>query len=93
MPAYFVARFEPKNGEALAEYSQSAAPIMKKFGGALLFKGGAEGLLSGADALSRIAVFEFPDRKSLDAFYTSPEYQSLTPKRAEGADMVLSAFN
>lgn len=92
MPAYFVARFEPKNPAALAEYSQSAAPIIKKFGGILLFKGGSESLICGSDTLTRIAVFEFPDRATLNSFYSSSEYEALVAKRNEGADMVLSAF-
>lgn len=91
MSAYLVARFEVKDPDALGDYSQHAAPIIKAHGGALLFKGGSEGNLTGSDPLPKIAVFEFPDRAALDAFYASAEYQALTTQREKGAEMVLSA--
>lgn len=93
MPAYFVARFEVKDAEILADYSASAGPIIAKYQGKVLFKGGADQILKGADPLPRIAVFEFPDSDSLEAFYNSEEYQLLGPQRDAGANMVLSAHS
>ncbi|MFD2205742.1 DUF1330 domain-containing protein [Kiloniella antarctica] len=92
MSAYFVAHFVVKDPAKLATYSQAAAPIIASFDGELLFKGGADGVLTGKDALPGTAVFRFPSQDKLNAFYHSPEYQSLTSAREAGADMVLSAF-
>jgi len=91
MPAYFVARFTIKDAVALAAYSKQAGPIIASFGGELLFKGGADQILTGEIALSNIAVFQFPSQEKLDAFYTSDAYQALKSAREAGADMVLSS--
>jgi len=66
MTAYFVARIKVKNPESLAQYSKSAAPILSKFGGKLLFKGDVGDIFLEDTELSTLAVFEFPhkDRKS-----------------------------
>lgn len=92
MSAYLVARFAVKDPAKLAAYSQAAAPVIASFGGELLFKGGADGVLTGTDGLPGTAVFRFPSHDKLKAFYNSSEYQALTSAREAGADMVLSAF-
>ena len=91
MSAYFVARFAIKDAAALGAYSQQAAPIIASFGGELLFKGGADQILTGDIAQPNIAIFRFPDQAKLDAFYNSDAYRALKPAREAGADMVLSA--
>ncbi len=91
MPAYFVARFAIKDAVSLGAYSKEAAPIIASFGGELLFKGGADQILTGQDPLPSIAVFRFADQMKLDAFYASDAYQALKPAREAGAKMVLSA--
>lgn len=91
MTAYFTARFTIKDPEALSEYSKAAAPIIGEYGGKLLFKGGADGVLSGETTEPNIAVFVFPDKTKITEFFNAPDYQALASLRAEGADMILSA--
>lgn len=91
MAAYFVARINVKNPTSLTEYSKRAAPILSKFGGQLLFKGGPDNIFLGDTVLRNLAVFEFPNKDAIEAFYTSAEYQKLISIREEGADMVFSA--
>ena len=91
MTAYFTARFTVKDPEALAEYSKAAAPIIAEHGGKLLFKGGADGALSGETAQPNIAMFAFPSTEAITTFFNSPDYQALSSLRAKGADMFLSA--
>ena len=91
MSAYLVARFAIIDADALAAYSKKAGPIIASFGGELLFKGGADMILTGKDPLPGIAVFKFPNPEKLDEFYKSDAYQALKPAREAGAEMVLSA--
>jgi len=91
MTAYLAARLSVKDPEALAEYSKSAAPIIAEFNGKLLFKGGPDDILVGESAQPNIALFAFPDKAAIHAFFNSPGYQALTAIRTKGADMVLSA--
>ncbi|MBL4596479.1 MAG: DUF1330 domain-containing protein [Robiginitomaculum sp.] len=93
MPAYFVARFAIIDSVSLAAYSKKATPIIASFGGELLFKGGADQILTGNDPLPGIAVFQFPDQEKLDAFYASESYRALKSAREAGAEMVLSAHS
>ncbi len=93
MSAYFVARFAVKDATLLAAYSGKAAPIIKSFGGELLFKGGTDQILAGKNPFPGIAVSRFPDQSKLDAFYTSDAYQALKSAREAGAEMVLSAHS
>ncbi len=90
MTAYFAARFAVKDANLLADYSKQAAPIIASFGGKLLFKGGADTILTGDTQMPGIAVFEFPSQAKLDEFYNSPAYVALKPAREAGADMILS---
>jgi len=90
MSAYFVARFSVKDAGALGAYSKAAAPIFASFGGELLFKCNAADALAGEPPLPGIAVFQFPDRSTLNDFYNSDAYRALTEARQAGADMVLS---
>lgn len=91
MTAYFTARFTIKDPEALSEYSKTAAPIIAEHGGKLLFKGGADGVLTGETTKPNIAIFAFPDKNKITEFFNSPKYQALASLREKGADMVLSA--
>ena len=93
MTAYFAARFSIKDADLLAQYSKQAAPIIASFGGKLLFKGGADTILTGQTQMPGIAVFEFPSQEKLDEFYNSRAYEDLKPAREAGADMVLSGHN
>lgn len=91
MSAYFAARFNVKDASLLADYSKQAAPIIASFGGELLFKGGADTILTGETTMPGIAVFKFPSQEKLDEFYNSDAYTALKPAREAGANMVLSA--
>lgn len=91
MSAYFAARFSVKDANLLAEYSKQAAPIIASFGGELLFKGGADTILTGETAMPGIAVFKFPSAEKLGEFYNSEAYKALKSAREAGADMVLSS--
>ena len=91
MSAYLVARFAVKDADALAAYSKKAGPVIASFGGELLFKGGADMILTGEDPLPGIAVFRFENPDKLDTFYTSAAYRALKSAREAGAEMVLSA--
>ncbi len=93
MTAYLVARLKVKSPEAMAEYSQNAAVIIKRFGGKPILKGGEEANLIGALELPNIAVFAFPDREAVMGFYNSEDYRALLPLREAGADMVLSVHD
>ncbi len=91
MTAYFAARLNVKDPEAMAEYSKNAAPIIAEHGGKLLFKGGADDILAGTMTQPNLVLFAFPDKAAIHAFLNSQRDQALTAMREKGADMILSA--
>lgn len=90
MSAYLAARLRVKEKDKLVEYSKKAAPMIEKFGGKLLFKGGVDDIIVGELKHMNLAVFEFPNKEEIMRFYSSAEYIKIIPIRDEGADMVLS---
>ena len=75
MSIYSVSDITVKDPEAYAEYMERAAPLVEKFGGRYLVRGGkvtpGEG---GWSPSGRIVILEFPDAESLQKWATSPEY-------------------
>ncbi len=63
------------------------APIIASYGGRYLTKGGPHKLLEPAHRLpDRVAIIEFPDTATLNAWYTSPEYKPLIALRLSAID-------
>jgi len=92
MTAYLVAQFNVKDKTALASYSGKAGPVIKSFGGELVFKSPAGDVLDGENPNAGIAVFKFSDNDTLKKFYASTDYQSLITQRNQGADMTMTAY-
>jgi uncharacterized protein (DUF1330 family) len=84
MPAYLIAEHIITNQPKFEEYRTKAAPMIAKHGGRYLTKGGSHKLLEGGHwTPERVVIIEFPDMRSLNAWYTSPEYQPLIALRKE----------
>jgi uncharacterized protein (DUF1330 family) len=62
--------------------------MIAKHGGRYLTKGGSHKLLeTDRRPPDRVAIIEFPDMASLNAWYTSPEYQPLMAIRRSAVDL------
>jgi uncharacterized protein (DUF1330 family) len=84
MPAYLIAEHIITNQPKFEEYRDKAGPMIAKHGGRYLTKGGSHILPEGGHwKPERVVIIEFPDITSLNAWYTSPEYQPLIALRKE----------
>ena len=82
MPAYVVAAHTITDPARFEEYKSKIGPMVGKYGGRYLTRGNNLRMLEGGDwAPERVVIIEFPDMASLDAWYTSPEYQPLIALR------------
>ena len=67
---------------------------MRSTGGRYLTKGGSHKILDGGHwKPDRVVVIEFPDMDTLNAWYTSPEYQPLLALRKQSTsdmDMLIT---
>ncbi|MES2584760.1 MAG: DUF1330 domain-containing protein [Pseudomonadota bacterium] len=66
--------------ELYEEYKLKAKPLVERFGGEYLARGGALSLKE-IDLWSptRMVLVRFPDADSANRFYDSPEYQAILP--------------
>jgi uncharacterized protein (DUF1330 family) len=82
MPAYVVGLHRITYRARFEEYRTAIGQIVAKYGGRYLTRGENLAMPEGGYwTPERVAVFEFPDRAAIDAWYASPEYQPLIELR------------
>ena len=84
MAAYMLARVNVTDMEQYQQYMKLTPPILEKFGGAFVIRGGEKHILEGPDAPERIVLLKFADVAAAKAMYQSDEYQAAVKVR-EGA--------
>jgi uncharacterized protein (DUF1330 family) len=86
MPAYLIADTHVTNPERYEEYKRQVAPLIERFGGRYVARGGHFEVLEGDWEPHRLVVLEFPDLPSLRLWYHSPEYAPIKAIRQGAAD-------
>lgn len=77
MPAYLVGSITVTDPVGYEEYRAKVPAVIFAHGGRYVVRGGQMETLEGDWPMSRTVVLEFPDMKSLKAFYESAEYAPL----------------
>jgi uncharacterized protein (DUF1330 family) len=77
MPAYLIANIQVTDPARFAEYRDKVAPMIARFGGRYVIRGGAVTPVEGDPGLDRVVVLEFADMAALRRFYDSEEYAPL----------------
>ncbi|MFZ2081095.1 MAG: DUF1330 domain-containing protein [Xanthobacteraceae bacterium] len=92
MAGYLIANIDVKDPSKFEEYRQQVAPVIKKFGGRYLVRGGDLRRLEGDAPLNRLVVVEFPTVEVAQQFYDSAEYQPVLKLRLAStrSDVVLA---
>ncbi len=67
--------------EAYAQYREKVPPIVEKFGGRYLVRGGEIKAVIGDWKPGRIIVLEFPSHEHIQKWFNSPEYAPLAAIR------------
>jgi uncharacterized protein (DUF1330 family) len=82
MPAYLIAEHVITDAAKFEQYRTTVAPMIAKYGGRYLTKGGSQKLSEGGPwRPERIVIIEFPDMDALNRWYHAPEYQPLIALR------------
>jgi uncharacterized protein (DUF1330 family) len=84
MPAYLLAKLTVTDPALYAEYRGGVAPVVARFGGEFLVRGGEVHPMEGA-APDRVVVIRFPDLAAARAFYDSADYAPLLALRLRAA--------
>jgi uncharacterized protein (DUF1330 family) len=91
VPGYLIANLEVTDPAGFEQYRQKVTPLIEKFGGRYLVRGGELDKKEGSLALKRLVVLEFPSLDAARRFYDSPEYAPLIKIRQAStkSDLVL----
>ena len=81
---YWIANITVTNPDAYREYVERDTPIVERYGGRFIVRGGEVGATEG-DVLDRHVVIEFADYDSALACYNSPEYREVAEIRRANA--------
>ena len=93
MTAYLIAQTEIHDHETYDRYKAQVLPVIQKFGGRFIVRGGALAVLEGTWTPSRMVVIEFPSMQHIRDWFASPEYAPLLALRQPAADDYLVAVD
>ncbi len=83
MAASIIADIDVHDRPTFERYRQEVAPLVARFGGRYIVRGGELDVREGSFGFKRLIILEFPDMQSATAFYESPEYQPVMTLRLQ----------
>ena len=86
MSVYMVVDIEVKDQEAYEEYRKLVPPLIEKYGGRYLVRGGEITSVEGDWDLHRVVILEFPSVDQAMELFTSDEYAPVAAIRRRAAD-------
>ena len=87
MASYMIVDVDIHDPDAYQSYKAQVTPIIEKFGGKYLVRGGThETLENDLWAPTRLVILRFPDRDAASSFIHSPEYAPLKKIRRDNSD-------
>lgn len=85
MAAYVIVQIQVRDAIAYEEYRLQAPPIIARYDGKYLARGGRVETLEGDWKPARFVILEFPSVERAQAWHSSPEYQAIAPIRYRNA--------
>jgi len=77
MTVYVILDIEVTDWDIFPEYRDKVGPVVEKYGGRFLTKGGEVTPLYGDWDVNRIVITEFPSKKHIKDYVESPDYESV----------------
>jgi uncharacterized protein (DUF1330 family) len=92
MVVYLIVDVNVKDPLAYERYKAEVPALISKHGGKYLVRGGKVQILEGDWQPSRLVLLQFPDKESVEAFFSDPQYQPLRDLRQRVAktDIVMA---
>src|SRR5712691_2835900 len=90
MVAYVILQIDVMDAEKHAKYREITTPMVERYGGRYLARGGKMEVVEG-ESLPRIVIVEFPSMERFKSFYNAPEYQEAKAlrQRATRGNMIV----
>ena len=89
MAAYVIVDIDVTNPEAYEEYRKLVPPLVEKYGGKYLVRGGASETLERDWTPKRLAVLEFESVEKANQFYHSADYKPVRQMRIDATNSKL----
>ena len=86
MAAYMIADIDITDPELFEEYRQQVAPLVAKYGGRYVVRGGAIETVEGAWSPKRLVILEFENLERLKAWYGGDDYRPVMAMRHRAAN-------
>lgn len=83
---YVVAEIDVKDLDTYRAYVAAAFPVIQKYGGKFLTRGGTTVAVEGRPPAGRVMIIEFASLAQAKAFEYSKEYTAIAPLRQKSAD-------
>lgn len=85
MPAFLIADVKITDPALYDRYKAGVPASLEPYGGRFKVRGNPAIVAEGDWQPARLVMLEFPDMKSLKAWYGGPEYQAIIKDRLDGA--------
>jgi uncharacterized protein (DUF1330 family) len=85
MTAYVIGEIEITDPALYEEYRKQVLPVVTKYGGKFIVRGGKVEPLEGGWSPKRLVALEFPSGEQARSFYRSPEYAPLIKLRQKAS--------
>ena len=86
MPGYFIIQINVTNVENYKEYIEKVTPIVKKFGGEYIVRGGKSDNVEGNWPFQRTVVLKFPTYDMVKKWHNSDEYKPIRKIREDNSE-------
>jgi uncharacterized protein (DUF1330 family) len=77
MAVYFIVDVKVDDPQTYAEYSKLVGPILERYQGKFLVRGGRTETIEGDWQPQRLVIVEFADAEHFRSWYDSPEYSEV----------------
>ena len=86
MSGYFIIQINVTNAENYKEYIEKVTPIVKKFGGEYIVRGGQSENVEGNWPFQRTVVLKFPTYDMVKEWRNSDEYKPIRKIREDNSE-------
>ena len=86
MSGYFIIQINVTNAENYKEYIEKVTPIVKKFGGEYIVRGGQSENVEGNWLFQRTVVLKFPTYDMVKEWHNSDEYKPIRKIREDNSE-------
>ena len=86
MPAYAIVMVRVDDPETYKEYSSRTPPIVKKYDGKFLARGGEVDTVEGEPFNDRLVILELPSKQAIRDLFSDPEYQVASEYRKASSE-------